>query len=168
MALKNRLRGCRIDSRNDRSAADISNRRKHNPLGRVRNVRLGETSAFGDRPRGQAPQRGRSGHGRIRSDSCCYRLRGLLLRRIHRALGRRPADRRRRPLLRRRRVSGRRLPPGAPTENNPLPPANGVDRDLNEDGWYCIKTEANTGNALPGNGNTGNDSDIKDNNRPSP
>ena len=53
-----------------------------------------------------------------------------------------------------------------PTPKNPLPPANGVDRDLNKDGWYCIKTEANTGTQLPGNGNTGNNSDVKDNNRP--
>ena len=55
-----------------------------------------------------------------------------------------------------------------PTPGNPLPPANGVDRDLNKDGRYCIKTEANTDKSLPGNGNTGGNSDVKDNSRPSP
>ncbi len=48
------------------------------------------------------------------------------------------------------------------------PPANGVDRDLNGDNWYCIKEEANEGNDLPGNGNTEKYSDVKDNNRPNP
>lgn len=47
-------------------------------------------------------------------------------------------------------------------------PANGVDRDLNEDTWYCTKDEANQGTDLPGNGNNNNNADIKDNNRPSP
>ncbi len=48
------------------------------------------------------------------------------------------------------------------------PPANGVDRDLNGDAWYCIKEEANAGEDLPGNGNTEKNSDVKDNNRPNP
>ena len=48
------------------------------------------------------------------------------------------------------------------------PKAHGVDRDINDDGAYCIKTEANPGNGLPGNGNTGGNSDVKDNNRPNP
>ncbi len=48
------------------------------------------------------------------------------------------------------------------------PPANGVDRDLNGDSWYCSKEEANAGTDLPGNGNNGNNADIKDNNRPAP
>ena len=46
--------------------------------------------------------------------------------------------------------------------------ANGIDRDLNGDGWYCSKTEANQGVDLPGNGNNGSNADIKDNNRPDP
>ncbi len=45
---------------------------------------------------------------------------------------------------------------------------NGADRDLNEDGWYCMKTEASEDQDLPGNGNNGNNGDIKDNNRPNP
>ncbi len=45
---------------------------------------------------------------------------------------------------------------------------NGADRDLNEDGWYCMKTEASQDQDLPGNGNNGNNADIKDNNRPNP
>ena len=45
---------------------------------------------------------------------------------------------------------------------------NGVDRDLNEDGWYCMKSEASQDQDLPGNGNNGNNADIKDNNRPNP
>jgi Flp pilus assembly pilin Flp len=48
------------------------------------------------------------------------------------------------------------------------PPANGVDRDLNVDDWYCMKDEANAGTDLPGNGNSNKASDIKDNNRPNP
>ena len=47
-------------------------------------------------------------------------------------------------------------------------PANGVDRDLNGDSWYCSKDEANTGTDLPGNGNNNNNADIKDNDRPDP
>ncbi len=47
-------------------------------------------------------------------------------------------------------------------------PANGVDRDLNGDSWYCSKEEADPGTDLPGNGNNGNNADIKDNNRPAP
>ena len=46
--------------------------------------------------------------------------------------------------------------------------ANGADRDLNEDGWYCSKDEANEGTDLPGNANNNNNADIKDNNRPNP
>lgn len=45
---------------------------------------------------------------------------------------------------------------------------NGADRDLNEDGWYCMKSEASQDQDLPGNGNNGNNADIKDNNRPNP
>ena len=51
--------------------------------------------------------------------------------------------------------------------NNPAA-ANGVDRDLNEDGWYCSKDESNEGTDLPGNGNNNHHADIKDNNRPNP
>jgi Flp pilus assembly pilin Flp len=47
-------------------------------------------------------------------------------------------------------------------------PANGNDRDINNDGWYCIKTEANQDTDLPGNGNNDNNADIKDNDRPNP
>lgn len=46
--------------------------------------------------------------------------------------------------------------------------ANGVDRDINEDGWYCMKDEANVGNDLPGNGNNNDNADIMDNIRPNP
>ena len=45
---------------------------------------------------------------------------------------------------------------------------SGADRDLNEDGWYCMKTEASQDQDLPGNGNNGDNADIKDNNRPNP
>jgi len=45
---------------------------------------------------------------------------------------------------------------------------NGGDRDQNEDGWYCMKTEASQDQDLPGNGNNGDNADIKDNNRPNP
>lgn len=48
------------------------------------------------------------------------------------------------------------------------PPANGVDRDLNGDTWYCAKNEANEGTDLPGDGNNNKNADIKDNNRPNP
>lgn len=48
------------------------------------------------------------------------------------------------------------------------PPANGVDRDLNGDGWYCMKDESSADTDLPGNGNNNQNADIKDNNRPNP
>jgi hypothetical protein len=129
---------------------------------------LGENSALGDGPKGQAPQRGGSGHGRHAPIlaliaftvffSFAYAGPWVYDQLIDAVV----------PLY-----GDAGCPDGGfhlvqPTPGNPLPPANGADRDLNKDGWYCIKTEANTGTDLPGNGNSNKNSDIKDNSRPSP